>query len=153
MWSEAQKLSDELFLKLFKLENVPEHNLPNQAWAGPDKFRRNALHKVVASTLAMVIHVLYVWTWATRFVFPSYWGMVSILKLHGGMVSEILTRNGDWVSDRTSQTGSGKLRLASSRSIYTCIWVKRSSSGVARPKGPVLSLLLKLCPSSIESSA
>ena len=75
LWSRAQELSDELFLKL---QIVPMCNLPHHAWAGLDKVRKNALHNVATSALAMVIYVLYVWTLATRFVFPSYRGMVNI---------------------------------------------------------------------------
>ena len=115
------------------------HNILNYAWVGPDKVRGNALHKVAASALAMVIHVLYVWTWATGFVFPSYRGMVDILKFCGGMIVEMLSRNEDWVSDRTSQIGSGMLHLANSRPIYACSWVKHSSSGVAQTKGQFLA--------------
>ena len=118
-----------------KLEIVLARNLPNHAWAGPDRVRGNALHKVAASTLVMVIHVLNVWKWATGSVFPLYKGMVGILKFHGGKVAEMLTGNGDWVSDRTSRTRSIMLRSTSSRSICSCICVKRSSSGIARTKG------------------
>ena len=85
-------------------------NLPNHALAGPDRVRENALHNVAMSAFAMFIHVLYVWMWASGLIFPSYRGMVDILKFLGGMVVEMLIGNGDCVFDTASRTGSGMLR-------------------------------------------
>ena len=66
-------------LSCLKLEIVPLGNLPNHAWAGPDRVKGNTLHKVEGSVFAMFIQVLYIWTWATTSIFPSYRGMVGIL--------------------------------------------------------------------------
>ena len=69
---------------------------------GPRQVKGNALHRVEASAFGMFIHVLYVWMWAIESVFPSYKGMVGILKFFGGMVAEILVGKGDCVFDKTS---------------------------------------------------
>ena len=86
-------------LSYSKLKIVPAHNLLNHAWAGPDRVKGNALRRVVVSAFDIFIHVLYVWTWVIGFVFPSYRGMVCILKFLGGMVIEMLIRNRDCVSN------------------------------------------------------
>ena len=88
------------FLSCSKLEIVLAYNLSNQAWIGPNKVRGNALHRVVALAFAIFNHVLYVWMWPTGSVFPSYKGMVGILKVLKGMVVEMLIRNEDCVSDK-----------------------------------------------------
>ena len=95
-------MGNELFLKLLEVGNCPARNLPNHAWAGPDTVTGNALHMVEVSTFAMFIQVLYVRMWPTRSVFPSYKGMVNILKFFRGMAIEILVEKGDYVSDKTS---------------------------------------------------
>ena len=89
-------------LSYLKLEIIPAGNLPNHIWAGLDRVRGNALHRVEASVFTMFIHVLYIWTWATGSIFLSYKGMIGILKFSGGMVVEMLVRKGDCVSDKTS---------------------------------------------------
>ena len=92
-------------LSCSKAKIVHARNLSNHTWASPDRVRGNALHRVDTSTFAMFIHVLYIWTWTIESVFPSYKGMVGILKFFGGMVVEMLVGNGDCVSDKISQTG------------------------------------------------
>ena len=121
-------------LNFSKLVIIPTRNLPNHAWAGPDKVKGKALHRVVASALAMFIHILYIWTWATGSVFPSYRGIVGILKFFEGIVVEMLVGKRDCVSERISGIRSRILRSASSRSIWAYICDKRSSSGVARTR-------------------
>ena len=105
-------------LSYLKLKIVLAGNLPKHIWAGLDRVRGNALHRVKASVFTMFTHVLYIWTWAIGSVFLSYKGMIGILKFSGGMVVEMLVGKRDCVSDKTSRIGSGMLYLANNRSIW-----------------------------------